>query len=102
FQNPHNPVGIFIRKRLEENTVHKAEDCGVCADPDGKRKNSNCGETGTLSQSPEAILNVLQYFAHSFPRYEYVRRKKWLGLFDRRAHYFSLPSVLISAATTAG
>src|SRR5580704_12921674 len=56
----NDSLGIFVRKRIEQDAVDHAEDCCVCADSQSESENGNRREAGILAQHAEGEANVLQ------------------------------------------
>jgi hypothetical protein len=65
----HQPVGIGIRQRAQQNRVDNAENSGIRADSDGQRSGRHQGEPARVAQVPEGITQVEQQVSHlSFRR----------------------------------
>jgi hypothetical protein len=58
--NGEYALRVLECKRLEEHAIDKREDRGVCADADGKRKDSNGGEAGVRTDPAKSVAEVLR------------------------------------------
>ena len=56
FVQDHDPVGIRIRQRPEQNGVDDAEDGGVRADPERKRQDCNRGKRRIVDEQSQSKL----------------------------------------------
>src|SRR5215472_18529259 len=45
---------------MQQQSIHHAEDCGVCADAKRESKDDDGGEAGRLTQHAKRIANVLK------------------------------------------
>src|SRR5882724_1658061 len=57
---PDNLFGMIEGQRLQQHSVHNAEDCGVRADAERERENCDGRESGIFHQTTESIAQVLR------------------------------------------
>src|SRR5205823_12656608 len=61
----HDAVWLWKRERPEKNAVYNRGNCGICADPQRQRQNSEDGEPRTLRQHADRIAKVLRSEEHT-------------------------------------
>ena len=56
----HEPVGILVRERLEQDGIDNREDRGVRADAEREHDEHGGGEAGVLAKAAKGVAHVLQ------------------------------------------
>ena len=56
----HEPIGILVRERLEQDGVDHREDRGVRADAEREHDEHGGGEAGALAEAAKGVAHVLQ------------------------------------------
>src|SRR5216684_3262072 len=69
-----NAVGLREGKRTEQHSVHNREYCGIRADSQRQRQDSDNGEPRTLRQHTDRIAKVLPDGTHLVPPGVMLRR----------------------------
>ena len=59
FGQEHQPVGLVVGQRAQQDRVDHAEDRGVGADAQGQGQDGHGGESGTPRQHPSPVTDVL-------------------------------------------
>src|SRR5205814_10250631 len=52
-------IRVLIRKRMKQNTFDDAVNRGACANTQGERQDGGDCKSGTLSQHPQGITNII-------------------------------------------
>ena len=60
----HQPLGIRIRQRLQDDGVEDRKNRRVRADPEGQRGHGSKRESGRVAQEPEGLAQVLNECVH--------------------------------------
>ena len=63
----HQPVGVGIRERPQQDAVHHAENGRIRADTQRQRQHRDGGEAGVFPQCPESVAQVLREAAQQTP-----------------------------------
>ena len=58
FPDHHQPIGVQVRQRSNQNGVDGRKDCGVGANPKGEREDRDSREAGRPAQSPYCISQI--------------------------------------------
>jgi hypothetical protein len=66
--DPHEPRGIGIRQRLEQDRVDDAEDGGVGADAESQDGNRGQGKSRALHEEPRSVPQILPKHRHDLSR----------------------------------
>src|ERR1700719_2767422 len=61
----HDPVGIRIRQRLQQDYVDHRKDGGVGANTQRQRRDGDSRETGTLAQDAKGVSQVSEQVLHA-------------------------------------
>jgi hypothetical protein len=64
FPHHHQPVGLWIRQRREQDGIHHAEDCRIRADAQSKRKDCRQRKPGRPAQEPRAVDQIVGKRSH--------------------------------------
>src|SRR5205823_13747531 len=57
-------VRVLVRKRMKQNTFDDAVNRGACANTQGERQDGRDCKSGTLSQHPQGITNIIPMTSH--------------------------------------
>src|SRR5579864_1709459 len=68
---------MIDRKRTKDQVIYHTENCGICADAEGKREDRDGGETGGLEKYAECVARVLherfeEMSAQDFARFLFI------------------------------
>jgi hypothetical protein len=63
FIQHHDPVGVPVRQRAQQNRINDAENRGVRANAERQRQDRDRAETRLLPQHAESISNILFHIA---------------------------------------
>ncbi len=58
-EHPHDPLGLFVGQRLQENPVHEAENGDVGTHTDGQRQHCNRGKPAAVLQGACGVAQIL-------------------------------------------
>src|SRR6185312_1338515 len=58
-------LGVGIRQRTQQNSIHQAEDRGVSTDADGDGQNGQTGKGGRFANHSQAVMHVAKQCLHS-------------------------------------
>ena len=61
----HDPVGVRIRQRLQQDYVDHRKDGGVGANTQRQRRDGDSRETGTLAQDAKGVSQVGEQVVHA-------------------------------------